>query len=143
MTTRTEAVDIMMGHVEAARAAAATLQDPITVVWPDVPNVGGPPSGQSWIRPAVNHNFGRQSTLSTDIGTRRFSHSGFLSIEIYAPIGDGGSLKDTIAQKFIGYFENLKNYQVWYRNIRALDSGKDGAYVSALFMADFEYDDFQ
>lgn len=129
---RKDAKDIIMADVLAA------LPMGTVAVWPDTPQVV-PPDGQ-WVRPLIRHATGGQSSLGDQLGQRRFTHAGLLTVQLFTPVGDGQTDSDILTQAFITYFETKRSSQVWYRNIRAQEIGKDGAAEQVNFMADFEYD---
>ena len=130
--TRDEARDVIMGHV------AAALPNDVAALWPDTPQ--DVPAGSKWIRPVLRHATGGQSSLSNAIGSRIFSHAGTLMIQIFTPVGDGMGESDSLVQTFLNYFETVRSSQVWYRNIRAMEIGKDGPAEQVNFLAEFSYD---
>lgn len=132
MTTRQEAKDIMFGHLQAATPTG------VVILWPDTPQ--DIPVGQRWLRPVVRHATGGQMSLSNESGSRKFTHAGVLIVQVAAPVGDGTSKLDELVQTLQTYFETIGSSQVWYRNIRALEIGKDGSAEIVNFMADFSYD---
>jgi hypothetical protein len=129
---REEALDIIMGHVMAA------LPSGTLALWPDTPQ--SIPSGEPWVRPVIRHATGGQTSLSDQSGQRRFTHAGVLIVQLFTPVGDGMSASNTLTQAFLTYFETIRSSPVWYRNIRAMEIGKDGAAEQVNFMADFQYD---
>ena len=133
MTTRTEATDIMMGHVRAM------LPLGVAVVWPMTPAIV--PENTLWIRPSIQHVGGGQASLSGAIGTRRFDRYGMLTIQCFSPVGDGNTDADDLAGSLLNSFEGIRNSQVWYRNIRAIEIGKEGSTVQVNLIADFSYEE--
>ena len=133
MTTRTEATDIMMGHVRAM------LPLGVAVVWPMTPAIV--PENTLWIRPSIQHVGGGQASLSGAIGTRRFDRYGMLTIQCFSPVGDGNTDADDLAGSLLNSFESIRNSQVWYRNIRAIEIGKEGSTVQVNLIADFSYEE--
>jgi hypothetical protein len=130
--TRDEAYDMIMGHV------AAALPPGIPALWPDTPQ--SIPAGAQWVRPVIRHATGGQASLGNAMGARRFNHGGVLIVQLFTPVGDGMTDANTLAQAFLTYFEAVRSSQVWYRNIRAMEIGKDGAAEQVNFLADFSYD---
>lgn len=133
-----------MTPIEAKDEMFAAVQDmtPVGVitVWPDKPDTI--PVGEKWIRPTVRHADSRQTSLATSDGKRRFTRYGILSIECYAPVGDGNVEVDTLAHAFTKGLEMLRSSPIWYRNIRFTESGKEGSSSRVTVMADFQYDEF-
>ncbi len=130
--TREEAKDIMLGHVKAA------LPIGVVALWPDTPQ--SIPSGESWVRPTIRHAGGGQASLAGAMGARKFRHYGVLIVQCFTPVGDGMKSSDSLVQSFLTYFEAINSSPVWYRNIRAIEIGKDGAAEQVNFMAEFQYD---
>jgi len=131
---RTEARDIINTHV------TASVPSGTYIAWPDVPS--SIPSGEPWVRPTIHHATGRQATLAGENGIRRWKRAGLMTIQCFTPVGDGYATSDTLVETMVSYFEGLRNSQMWYRNIRSMEVGKDGASVQVNVMAEFEYDAF-
>jgi hypothetical protein len=132
MTERITAKDMMMEHIKAA------LPVGVVALWPDTPQ--SIPDGEPWVRPTIRHAGGKQASLAGVNGQRKFKHYGILIVQIFTPGGDGQTKSDTITQAFLTYFEKVNSSPIWYRNIRAIEIGKDGAAEQVNFMADFQYD---
>lgn len=128
---RSEARDAINAHIAAALPGVAIL-------WPDTPQ--SIPSGQEWVRPTIRHAYGGQASLADANGKRKFKHAGVLIIQCFTPVGDGLVDSDVLVQKLLDYFETIRSSPIWYRNIRAMEVGKDGAAEQVNFMADFQYD---
>lgn len=135
--TRDEARDLINSHVAAAAASIIGLGS-VAILWPDTPT--DIPSGQPYIRPTIRHATGGQSSLSDQSGIRKFTHAGVLIVQLFAPVGDGMTDSDKMTQAFLTYFETLRSSQVWYRNIRATEIGKQGSAEQVNFLAEFSYD---
>lgn len=130
---RTEARDTIYGHLREATSPSG-----VAVLWPDTPqNI---PVGHQWLRPVIRHAGGGQKSLGGSDGTRRFGAWGVVIVQVFTPVGDGMTDSDTLVQTLLTYFEAVRSPQLWYRNIRAIEIGKDGAAEQVNFMADFQYD---
>lgn len=130
--TSQEAVDDMMRHVVAATPAG------IVLVWEDVPS--DMPT-TAWVRPTVKHSSRAQGSLANHGGRRMFDATGLLSVQCFTLVGDGLSSARNLSDTYVRYLEGVRNSPIWYRNIRALEIGKDGAFSQVLVLADFEYTD--
>lgn len=130
--TSAEALDIMFGHVQSLTPEA------LIVVWPDKPDTI--PVGEKWIRPIVRTAYSRQTSLSNSNGIRKFTRTGVLSIDCYAPVGDGNVEVNNLANIYQVGLEKLQSSPIWYRNIRSIENGKEGSSSRVSVMADFEYD---
>lgn len=129
---REDATDAMMGHVRDALPVGCVA------MWPDTPSTV--PENIEWVRPSIHHLAGRQTTLSGDAGQRRFNRQGVLTIQCFTPIGDGHSAADKLVGDIVEYFEAIRNSPIWYRNIRAIEIGKEGSTVQVNVIADFTYE---
>lgn len=129
---RLSAVDEMMGLV------ASALPVNCIAVYPNTPSEI--PTATDWIRPTVRHSDGGQISLAGENGARRFIRKGVLVIQCFSPVGDGNKGIDTLVDNFVTKLEAVRNSQVWYRNIRAIEVGKDGSSMQVNVMADFEYE---
>lgn len=128
---REEAKDIMMSHVAAALPG-------VVILWPDIPQQI--PTGEQWVRPVIRHATGGQASLANQNGIRMFRHAGVLMIQCFTPVGDGTLSSDKLVQALLDYFETNRLSPIWYRNIRAMEIGKDGAAEQVNFLAEFQYD---
>ena len=129
---RPDAVDAMLGHVRDAVPTSCVI------MWPDTPSTV--PENIEWVRPTIQHAAARQVSLAGEVGQRRFNRSGILVIQCFSPIGDGHSAADLLVDHISSYFETIRNSPIWYRNIRAIEVGKDGSTVQVNVLADFSYE---
>lgn len=129
---RQDAVDTMLGHVRDA------IPPGCMAMWPDTPSTI--PENMEWIRPSVQHAGGGQVSLAGEAGQRKFARTGLLIIQCFSPIGDGHTAADTLVNGILEYFEAIRNSPIWYRNIRAIEIGKEGSTVQVNVIADFNYE---
>lgn len=109
-----------------------------TAIYPDVtadvPEVG------AWARVTLNHADGMQTTLG-GIGARKFTMTGFLTVQVFTPRGDGNALGYRLGRVLLQAFSNASG-SVWYRNPRIKEvPGGSGAFSQINFLVDFQYDD--
>lgn len=110
-------------------------------LYPDIP--GDPPAGEVlWARATVQHATGAQSSLASDIGTRRFTAKGFLWVQVFAPTGDGSSAALTAAQAIVNAYR-VARLAVLFRDVGLIEMGRDGAFTRVDVKANFEYDDIR
>lgn len=126
-----DARDAMLGH------ATAGLPVGFTIVYKDVP-AALLTGTVSWSRVTVKHVDGGQRGFGD--GTRKYVSIGILCVEVFTPVSSGAE-GDTIAQGVKTYLESIKSSPIWYRNIRAVDIGRDGGFEKINVYADFEYED--
>lgn len=128
-----EARDAMLAVFRSAWTA------PRVAVYTDVP--GDVPAGNVvWARPVIRTATGRQGSLTGGLGTVRWERRGVLWIQVFAPVGDGGTAGYAAAQDLVNAYQSERG-SVWYRNIRMNEMGADGAFERFDVKADFEYGD--
>lgn len=124
----------------------------IPVKYPDVAQDDFPPAGVDannnplpWVRVSVLHNpgAGGQSTLSGEVGQRRFSRFGILTVNIFTPSGGGRVLSQTLQQIAMRAFEGVRTAGtgVVFLRVRPVEAGPDGIYDLNNVIVDFEYDE--
>jgi len=135
----TEAVDAM-GKIFRDKWIALSYPES-RVKWTNVP--GEKPTGElPWARVIVQHVTGNQASLRGGIGTRRFRATGFITCQIFTPIGDGSVASYDVGQSIQDAFRVAQHSNLWFKNIRfrEVDSG-DAVFVQTNVIADFSYDD--
>lgn len=102
-----------------------------------------PPKQGAWARVTVQHNTGRQVTLSGETGARRFRRTGIVTVQIFTPLGDGLTLGDELTMIAGRAFEGITTASgVIFRNVRNHEVGKDKqGWFQTNVLADFEYDE--
>lgn len=128
--TQDDAISVMFGHVIAATPTG------VVIVWEDVPSAM---PQDKWIQPTIKHVVRQQSSLSNGGGQRMFQSNGILAIRCHCLAGDGLKAVRELSNTFVKSLEAIRGSDVWYRNIRAMEQGKDGAFTQVLVLADFEY----
>ncbi len=109
------------------------------VRWPDQP--GDIPGTETpWARVTLRHTNGQQASLSGEVGTKLYTNSGTLFIQVFTPIG--GDMVDgyTLAQQVTNAYRDAK-LDVWFRNTRMKEIGASGAFQQINVLTDFQYDD--
>lgn len=107
------------------------------VVFGDKP---GAPFTDAWARVTLRHATGRQSSLSGAMGAKRWTQTGTLWVQVFAPVGDGLVTAYELAQAVVNAFRDAKNGTVWYRNSRLQEVGSSGAFEHINVLTDFTYD---
>lgn len=105
----------------------------------DVPATG------AWARVTVQHNEGFQATLSNAVGARRFRRLGTVTVQVFTPHNEGGTLSDTLATVAKNAFEGVTTSpgRVIFRNVRVNEVGQDKEWFQVNVLADFEYDEIR
>ena len=127
-----EARDAILAVFEAAWT-------PRVAVYTDVPG-DVPKAAVVWARPTIRHVIGRQGSLTGALGTIRWERKGFIWVQVFSPVGDGGKAGYDAAQVLVNAYQAARG-SVWYRNVRMNEAGTDGAFERFDVKADFEYGD--
>lgn len=110
-----------------------------TAAYPDVPAIP-PPTDAPWARITVRHELGGQTSLSNAAGAKKWTHVGTLFVQLFTPIGQGGTVGLQLVKPVLDAYRNARGV-VWYRNHRFREIGNDGAFNQINCMVDFTYDD--
>lgn len=101
-----------------------------------------PTTQVSWARATLRNSTGRQATLSGANAAQRYRREGFLTVQIFIPIGEGlpqaYSLSKVVTDAFQG---TTTASEVWFRNIRVNEIGPDGEWFQTNVIIDFTYDE--
>lgn len=100
-----------------------------------------PPTQTVWARVNVRHYVGRQSSLSGEDGTRRYLERGTLTVQVFAPVGDGSKACYAAAQIVKNAFRDARHPTVWFTSVRMTEVGAEGAFEQINVLATFSYDD--
>jgi hypothetical protein len=94
----------------------------------------------AWARVTLRHATGRQSTLANAMGAKRYTQTGTLWVQVFAPVGDGLVTVYALAQTVVNAYRSARG-TVWYRNTRLQEVGSNGAFEHINVLTDFTYDD--
>lgn len=138
--TLTQARDEMLAAFRTAWLANSA-SDQLPVLYPDTAD--DPPDSGAWARVTVTHGAGGQATLAGDSGQRRYRHTGFVTVELYTPRGDGLVLSDQLVTITKQAFEGVTTSpgHVTFYRVRVREVGPDGQWFHQNVLADFEYDE--
>jgi len=100
-----------------------------------------PPSETAWARATIKHATGDQSSLSGETGARRFTDTGTITVQVFAPVGDGSTECYRKAQLVRNAYRDAKDPHVWFRNARLKEIGASGAFEQINVLVTFSYDD--
>ena len=138
--TLTQARDEMFKAFRDAWIADSASQQ-LPVLYPDTSD--DPPKEGAWARVSINHGSSGQATLAGDSGQKRYRHTGFITVELYTPRGDGlvlnGELSIIVKHAFEGVATS-PGHVTFYR-VRVREVGPDGQWFHTNVLADFEYDE--
>lgn len=115
------------------------------MAWPDVDTKGEIPPSTAipWARTTITHTTGQQTALANHDGRRRFTHTGFVTIQVFSPTGTGITTGYSLAQSVVAGLQGVTTLnRVWFRNVRMNEVGIDGHWHQINVIADFEYDQF-
>lgn len=74
------------------------------------------------------------------MGTKRYTQTGTLWVQVFAPVGDGMVTAYGLAQAVVNAYRTARG-TVWYRNARMQEVGSSGAFEQINVLTDFTYDD--
>jgi len=124
-----------------ARVKAAWDPTGYGMAWPDVPDDTLPPTSQvPWARTSLRHADGGQRGFGPD--KRRYERTGVLTIQVFAPKGDGLSRCYQLAKILADGLEGQATPRgVWFRNVRVREAADSGNFSQVNVLADFTYDE--
>lgn len=143
MTTITQARDAIAGIINTAWLASPTTSS-LTLLWDNVK--GDPPAedgstgkAEAWGRVAVRHTIGENDTLGP-IGGRRYLFGGTVTVQLFAPIGDGHSQLDEMVEVVKAALQEASpSAAVWFFDITPVEIGPDGPWFNTNVDALFRY----
>ena len=130
-------------------AVVAPALDGIPTVYPNKSEAGIDKSGV-WARVVFRHAESGKATLGGKL--RRERHSGFLFVQFLMPLGKGSDDIYTAPQPLLDAITDCGTPGgVWFRDVSLfegsngaeLDTEEDGAYFTAVFQAQFTYDEIR
>lgn len=139
IATKAQARDEILGvHKTAWDAGGASAG--LTVLYSDTE--GDIPAAGGWCRITVQHATGGAVTLSSSVGTRRFTHTGTVTVQIFTDHNEGGTLSDDLTDIVENAFEGAVTSpgRVIFRRVRTQEIGQHGQWYQTNVLADFEYD---
>lgn len=132
--TPEEAVDAILDIFKAA-------WDPTTfpAVYSDKPGKA-PETEGVWARATVQHATGDQTSLAGETGTRRFTETGTVTVQVFAPLGDGRTEGYRASRIVRDAYRDARHPNVWFRNARIVEASDNGAFTQTNVLATFSYD---
>lgn len=110
----------------------------LQATYTDIPG-SVPDTEAAWARVTIQHADGGQTGFgATEV--KRFTNVGILTVQVFAPKGDGKTEAYRLAQLVLVAYCQARG-SVWYRKQRIREAGSDGAYEQINVLADFNYDD--
>lgn len=146
MTTQVQARDALFDAIEDALAADSITTSIVRQydnVRSDTPS-GVDAQGRPlpYIRTTVRGIDGAQDTMG-DVGNRRFTSQGIVTVQIFTAPGDGHALSDTIVPVVRRAMQSLRSPNgVWLTNISPpIEVGVTGAWFQVNVRAFFTYEE--
>ena len=110
---------------------------------------GEPPDGLDadgnplpYARVTIQHVDGLQPTVGSANGTRRFRHSGILTVQVFTAFGTGGLKSDRLVKVVKDAFEGKTTASsVIFRRVAVSEIGHDGDWFQVNVVIHFEYDE--
>jgi len=115
------------------------------VKYQNVGETSTPPSGQDpWARVVIRHSTSGQVSLAGAVGTRRFSRTGLITVQIMEVVGQGLSAATDLPKIVQDAFEGVSTPGgVWFRDVAINEVGPDGDFFQTNVVAYFEYDEIK
>lgn len=112
------------------------------IQWDNTEDLVNPPES-GWVRVLLRHGPSSQVTLTGDTGGRRFRRLGLITIQVFAPVGEGMTDSDRFVKIILDAFEggNTGADKILFRNVRANEIGRDGPWFQTNVLIEFEYDE--
>ena len=106
---------------------------------PPGPPPAPPIPNKAFARFIIRHVNGQQRSLS-EPGGRRFNHYGVVIVQTLTPMSSGQNslVAQRLAQVALSAFQGRAIRDVWFRNVRYTEIGRDGLFYQINVMADFE-----
>ena len=144
MLTDSEAQDETFAMLQAAWDAASPLTDDVPLLYentneerPDATGAVSPWAYAQWQRATS-----RESSLAGVDGQKRFTTTGLVSVQLFAPIGDGGALLRSLGRVFQTAFRGKRTEGgVVFSRVRVKDVGASGPWWYNLALAEFQFDE--
>lgn len=109
-------------------------------IYPD--KTGYLPTGEMpWARATIQHATGKQSSLSGSSGTKRFTETGIVTIQVFTPVGDGSTASYQLATLVRDAYRDALGPIVWFRDVQIHEVGISGASFQNNVLATFSYDE--
>jgi hypothetical protein len=99
-----------------------------------------PTSETLWARATIRHATGNQTSLAGASGTRRFTETGTLFVQVFAPVGDGSTECYKAATLIRDAYRDAKLPNLWFRSQRIQEVGESGAFYQINVLVTFSYD---
>lgn len=100
-----------------------------------------PTSETPWARATIKHATGGQSSLSGSSGTKRFTETGTVFVQVFTPVGDGSTACYQLATLVRDGYRDARDPQVWFKNVLLNEVGISGAFRQINVQATFSYDE--
>lgn len=128
----------------ACMAGGGPLVEEPKIYWDNVQVPDNPPVDKPHLEIYVRHQDGEQTTMG-EPGCRRFSREGLVEVRIWVPEDGGLTLADDLVTVAVTAFEGrtalLSGEEIWFRNVRAPETGPNKTKYRVSVLADFEYDE--
>jgi hypothetical protein len=100
-----------------------------------------PTSETPWARATIKHATGAQSTLAGASGTKRFTETGTLFVQVFTPVGDGSTACYKLAKVVRDAYRDARDPELWFRNVFLEEIGINKAFRQINVQATFSYDE--
>lgn len=102
---------------------------------------GEAPSGPVWGRATIRHADAGQASLTGPLeGLKRYRREGTLHIQIFTPVGDGGTAAYDVADEVAKAYEGARLPNLWFRDVRQHETDNYGPFTQIKVLVTFTYD---
>lgn len=141
MSTLVETTDLILGHFmplwKAQTPPVIGYVPEIVLEW--IQRNNQPETKKkAFGRFLIRHVGGQQATLSGHPGSR-FTHAGVVIIQMLTPIEDAANFAKAqqLAQVALSAFQGQAIKDIWFRNVRYTEIGRDGIFYQINVTAEF------
>lgn len=113
------------------------------IFYQGITDVGPQPPEDPWCRISIQHVTNQQSALNPEGGLKRFTVTGFVTVQIFVPIGEGLNLIRQLAPVAKEAFQGVRTADdsIWFRDSAINEVGTDGPWNQFNVSSFFEYEE--
>lgn len=100
-----------------------------------------PTSDLVWARATIQHATGNQSSLPNASGKRRYTETGTITVQVFAPVGDGSTAGYEAATSVRNAYREARLGELLFKQARIEEASGDGAFKQTNVLVTFSYDD--
>ncbi len=129
-----------------ARWDADGDSSPFALLYADVRGPSTPTDANTaWAKATVNFGSSEQASLVDNSGVKRWERTGFLTVQLFTPVGEGHTLSNKLKKTVVNAFEGHRtpNGVTFIESIRFVPIGSDGNWYQLNVLVPFESDEIK